>query len=64
MEVKLYRSVIGLKNRCRYNCQDEVVKQQTTSIPVYIKRTINIMSNVIMSNVFLVYYYVKSNLKN
>jgi hypothetical protein len=36
----LYRSVIGLKNMCRPDqsgCQNEVVKQQTTSIPVYMK---------------------------
>jgi hypothetical protein len=41
----LYRSVIGLKNMCRYNSQNEVLKQprerdfiiiqQNTSIPVY-----------------------------
>jgi hypothetical protein len=32
--IMVYRSVIGLKNMCRYNCQNEVVKQQATSIPV------------------------------
>ncbi len=32
----VYRSVNGLKTKGRYNCQYEVVKHQTTSVPVYL----------------------------